>query len=228
MGLDLSIVPIATEGNVSPRRAERPGDNPNARPEEPNVFGPPSPKNTDAITSLLDSIGASRTVGTVTSQPIGRAVQQTLPQVSSDIQANAGGSVGVSKRSSSSGRRGPGYHTPVNPGLVDMIGEHGKQIMAAVGKPNEAAGQWRDPDVRPPGGAKFSYHHDGLALDIGLDAGNQRESYIGDRLAAWARSNMGEGKPFRQVIWKQAHHYDHVHLTYNPDYTGPLPAIPKF
>ena len=48
---------------------------------------------------------------------------------------------------------------------------------------------------------------------------------LGDRIRAWALQYVGPGSsyPFKYVLWRVPDHFDHVHISYNEDYTGPLP-----
>lgn len=229
MGLGFDFLLDVAEG-FRPVTADRGGVDPVVKPPAPNPLTPPSSESAgvqpvDRPTDLLSSVGR---VELPTFKPLSTMIAARQRAL---VGQQAGQGVvgsGVPYSTQGGSHRGPGYHVAKNPGLTGMIAAQAGQFMSSIGKPNETAGQWRDVGVRPPGGAARSYHYDGLALDIPLNANNQRESAIGDRLAAWVNANSGPGKPFLQSIWKKAHHFDHVHVTYNPDYLGPLPQIPRF
>lgn len=219
MGLEWDFIPDISDA-FRPATAQRSGEQGLDRPKPINQLTPPSSTEATPAAPARADLVADITPIRAAPTTLGRSFQTGLSQV-----GLASGGISTAEAPD---RKGPGYHVAANPNLTGMIGAQGKQIMAAVGKPGQAAGQWRDVNVRPAGGAKTSYHYDGLALDIGLNANDSRESVIGDRLASWVRANSGAGKPFKNAIWKSPYHYDHVHITYNEDYVGPLPAIPRF
>ncbi len=82
--------------------------------------------------------------------------------------------------------------------------------------PTVSVGQYRDLNVRPEGGAKNSDHYWGGGLDLTIrNSGGGYDMEAMDNLNRWFQDNA-ERLGVRYTIWRAAHHYDHVHVSFLP------------
>ena len=96
----------------------------------------------------------------------------------------------------------PGYQS-IAQNLVAPIGDYLAKTFGV------SVGQYRDLGTRPSGGAEFSDHYWGGALDI---SGTEQQM---QQVADWAEAN-GEQIGVNYKLWQVENHYDHVHLSFLP------------